>query len=180
MDLRQFTRPPARRFGRTAACSGIYSIYPLANRGPCRSHSLCRKTCSRTTRGRPHASILKEEQVSRTGVRTHGHCQKNARQWSEQKRDQWGESMTRAALQHMPLTYAYLCQDCESIGNCASQCPACASPALMGLAGVLNRESASTAVLPMQRRTIRRRSTFAARHQTLKTHVNRATEKAIA
>jgi len=43
-------------------------------------------------------------------------------------------------LQHMPLTRAYLCQDCNCVGNCAEQCPACASEALIGLAGVLNRE----------------------------------------
>jgi hypothetical protein len=41
----------------------------------------------------------------------------------------------------MPLTSAYLCQDCNCIGNCAVQCPACASEALIGLSGVLNRES---------------------------------------
>src|SRR5712672_2880206 len=51
-----------------------------------------------------------------------------------------GERMPTKSLQHMPLTSAYLCQDCNSIGNCARQCPACASEVLMGLAGVLNRE----------------------------------------
>jgi hypothetical protein len=49
--------------------------------------------------------------------------------------------MTYPKLQHMPLGNAYLCQDCSSIGNCATQCPACASEVLMGLAGVLDRES---------------------------------------
>ena len=48
--------------------------------------------------------------------------------------------MTFVSMQHMPLSSAYLCQDCHCIGNCAEQCPACASSALMGLAGVLNRE----------------------------------------
>jgi hypothetical protein len=43
-------------------------------------------------------------------------------------------------MQHMPLTRAYLCQDCNCVGNCAEQCPACASAALIGLASVLNRE----------------------------------------
>lgn len=42
-------------------------------------------------------------------------------------------------LQHFPLSNAYLCQDCNSIGNCANQCPACASEVLMNLAVVLNR-----------------------------------------
>jgi hypothetical protein len=48
--------------------------------------------------------------------------------------------MTRCALQHIPLSSAYLCQDCNSIGNCARQCPACASSVLMNLSGVLDRE----------------------------------------
>ena len=51
-----------------------------------------------------------------------------------------GEHMTFVALQQMPLSSAYLCEDCHCVGNCAEQCPACASAALMGLAGVLNRE----------------------------------------
>ena len=41
---------------------------------------------------------------------------------------------------HMPLTSAYLCQDCNCVSNCSRRCPACASEVLMGLAGVLNRE----------------------------------------
>jgi hypothetical protein len=48
--------------------------------------------------------------------------------------------MPTLMLQHIPLTSAYLCQDCECIGNCANQCPACASEVLMSLSGVLNRE----------------------------------------
>jgi hypothetical protein len=48
--------------------------------------------------------------------------------------------MTRVAMQHIPLTGAYLCQDCNAIGNNAMNCPACASTVLLGLAGVLNRE----------------------------------------
>ena len=43
-------------------------------------------------------------------------------------------------LQYIPLESAYLCQDCNCVGNCARQCPACASEVLMGLAAVLNRE----------------------------------------
>jgi hypothetical protein len=41
---------------------------------------------------------------------------------------------------HIPLTNAYLCQDCNSVGNCSMQCPACASTVLMNLSAVLNRE----------------------------------------
>ena len=48
--------------------------------------------------------------------------------------------MPTPMLQHIPLSSAYLCQDCNSIGNCARQCPACASEVLMNLSGVLNRE----------------------------------------
>ena len=48
--------------------------------------------------------------------------------------------MTLHSMQYMPLASAYLCEDCHCVGNCAEQCPACASEALMGLAGVLNRE----------------------------------------
>lgn len=43
---------------------------------------------------------------------------------------------------HIPLTSAYLCQDCNCVSNCSRRCPACASEVLMGLAGILNREVA--------------------------------------
>lgn len=43
-------------------------------------------------------------------------------------------------LQHFPLSRAYLCQDCNSIGNSANQCPACASEVLMNLSAVLDRD----------------------------------------
>jgi hypothetical protein len=49
--------------------------------------------------------------------------------------------MTFVSMQHIPLTSAYLCQDCNSVGNSAQHCPACASEALMGLAGVLDRKT---------------------------------------
>ncbi len=48
--------------------------------------------------------------------------------------------MTSATLQHIPLNSAYLCQDCDAVGNSSIQCPACASEVLMGLAGVFARE----------------------------------------
>ncbi len=51
-----------------------------------------------------------------------------------------GEAMPLVTMQHIPLASAYLCQDCNCIGNNARQCPACASEVLMGLAGVLDRE----------------------------------------
>jgi hypothetical protein len=53
--------------------------------------------------------------------------------------------MPTPLLQHIPLSSAYLCQDCNSIGNCARQCPACASEVLMSLSGVLNREATEVA-----------------------------------
>lgn len=40
---------------------------------------------------------------------------------------------------HIPLAAAYLCQDCNCVGNNACTCPACASEALMSLSAVLNR-----------------------------------------
>jgi len=48
--------------------------------------------------------------------------------------------MTIDVLKHIPLNSAYLCQDCDSVGNSAMRCPACASQALMGLAGVFDRK----------------------------------------
>jgi hypothetical protein len=47
---------------------------------------------------------------------------------------------TYLMLQHFPLSSAYLCQDCNSIGNNANQCPACASEVLMSLSAILNRD----------------------------------------
>ncbi len=49
--------------------------------------------------------------------------------------------MTSLAMEHIPLKSAYLCQDCDCIGNCATQCPACASTVLLSLSAVLNREA---------------------------------------
>jgi hypothetical protein len=46
-------------------------------------------------------------------------------------------------LQHFPLSSAYLCQDCNSIGNNANQCPACASEVLMNLSAILNRDEST-------------------------------------
>jgi hypothetical protein len=51
-----------------------------------------------------------------------------------------GEGLTLDVRQHIPLTAAYLCQDCDSVGNSSMQCPACASEVLLGLAGVLDRK----------------------------------------
>ena len=48
--------------------------------------------------------------------------------------------MTFVSMQHIPLSKAYLCEDCDCVGNCSEQCPACASSALLCLAGILNRE----------------------------------------
>ncbi len=54
-----------------------------------------------------------------------------------------GDVASYLMLQHFPLTSAYLCQDCNSIGNNANQCPACASEVLMSLSAVLNRSNDS-------------------------------------
>jgi hypothetical protein len=51
-----------------------------------------------------------------------------------------GDVASYLMLQHFPLSSAYLCQDCNSIGNNANQCPACASEVLMNLSTILNRD----------------------------------------
>jgi hypothetical protein len=50
-----------------------------------------------------------------------------------------GEDVKFISLQHIPLASAYLCPNCSSIGNSSKQCPACASPFLLSVAGVLDR-----------------------------------------
>jgi hypothetical protein len=47
--------------------------------------------------------------------------------------------MTFDLMSHIPLSSAYLCQDCDQVGNSSMQCPACASEALVGLAGLFRR-----------------------------------------
>jgi len=48
--------------------------------------------------------------------------------------------MASEPRQYIPLTKAYLCQDCDSVGNSSMHCPACASNVLLGLAGVFDRK----------------------------------------
>ncbi len=55
--------------------------------------------------------------------------------------------MSHASMLHIPLSSAYLCQDCNSVGNCSKQCPACASSVLISLATVLDREEEESRVL---------------------------------
>jgi hypothetical protein len=54
--------------------------------------------------------------------------------------EQERKTMASNARQFIPLARAYLCQDCDSVGNNAMHCPSCASDVLMGLAGVLDRK----------------------------------------
>ena len=56
------------------------------------------------------------------------------------KRHYSGETMKFNSMQHIPLASAYLCPNCSCIGNCSARCPACASSALLALAGVLDRK----------------------------------------
>lgn len=49
--------------------------------------------------------------------------------------------MTLDKLNHMPLSSAYLCEDCHCVGNCSEYCAYCSSDALLMLAGILNRET---------------------------------------
>jgi hypothetical protein len=57
-----------------------------------------------------------------------------------------GEPMKFTSMQHIPLSSAYLCPDCNCIGNCAEHCPVCASPILLALANVLDREVENEAI----------------------------------
>jgi hypothetical protein len=59
--------------------------------------------------------------------------------------------MKFATMQHIPLECAYLCQDCNCVGNCPNRCPACASVVLMCLSGVLDREPESNLKLSIVR-----------------------------
>jgi hypothetical protein len=54
--------------------------------------------------------------------------------------------MTFITMQHIPLSSAYLCANCNCIGNCPEQCPACASRNLLGLASVLDRADEDEAI----------------------------------
>lgn len=58
---------------------------------------------------------------------------------SRRKSISWGEPMNILSMQHIALASAYLCPNCNCIGNCSVRCPACASSAVLGLAGVLDR-----------------------------------------
>lgn len=49
--------------------------------------------------------------------------------------------MSTVALDHFPLSAAFLCSDCHELGNNSRQCPACASGSIMSLANILNRET---------------------------------------
>lgn len=48
-------------------------------------------------------------------------------------------------MQSFPLNTAFLCQDCDHVGNSERTCPTCGSSALMSLAPVLNRVTQSQA-----------------------------------
>ena len=48
--------------------------------------------------------------------------------------------MTLCDYISLPLADAYLCINCDAVGNSAIRCPACASETLLPLASVLNRE----------------------------------------
>jgi hypothetical protein len=54
--------------------------------------------------------------------------------------------MTIDAQQHIPLNQAYLCQDCDEIGNSSMRCPACASEVLLSLAGIFDRREIQEAL----------------------------------
>ena len=41
----------------------------------------------------------------------------------------------------IPLKQAYLCPNCEMIGNCSSRCLGCANPHVINLASILDRRT---------------------------------------
>lgn len=45
-----------------------------------------------------------------------------------------------AELTTIPLSTAYLCMDCNSVGPSAIECPDCKSRALLSLSAVLDRK----------------------------------------
>lgn len=50
-----------------------------------------------------------------------------------------------AELVYLPLRQAFLCENCQHVGNSSRACPACGDKtALISLAGVLNREQTIT------------------------------------
>ncbi|MGD0546433.1 MAG: hypothetical protein ABR991_01230 [Terracidiphilus sp.] len=54
--------------------------------------------------------------------------------------DRESRTVSFDARHFIPLTRAYLCQDCDSVGSNSMRCPSCASRALMGLAVVFDRK----------------------------------------
>lgn len=42
-------------------------------------------------------------------------------------------------LQHFHVSQAYICVDCDHVGNSANQCPSCASESLVSVSAVVNR-----------------------------------------
>ena len=62
--------------------------------------------------------------------------------------------MNHEATLYMPLASAWLCQDCNSIGNRSGSCPACASSALLSLSAILNRDTAEDELERARRRAI--------------------------
>jgi hypothetical protein len=81
-------------------------------------------------------------------------------------------------MQHIPLASAYLCPDCNCIGNCASQCPACASPVLLALANVLDRKPERDSVLPYipnYRHSSRRAFLVAGKLRAIRSHTSAPT-----
>jgi len=59
--------------------------------------------------------------------------------------------MTLDARQYFPLNTAYLCQDCDSVGNNSMRCPACASEVLISLASVFARQEEMKAAAEEQK-----------------------------
>ena len=54
---------------------------------------------------------------------------------------EWRNRSTVADLSYVPLAEAYLCPDCDVVGNCATRCPACGNEqGLASLAMFIDRQ----------------------------------------
>jgi hypothetical protein len=45
--------------------------------------------------------------------------------------------------QHFPLSKAYLCENCQCVGNRSESCACCGSRSILSLGSILNRETVS-------------------------------------
>ena len=69
-----------------------------------------------------------------------GRCRIKRNRGGVPGRCQLSTNVQPSLWQHIPLAKAFLCQDCDEVGDSEQACPACASQSLLPLAVVLNRQ----------------------------------------